>query len=307
MSFSATMSVQLQMALMMGVGLLMRKLHLLEKSGMTSLTNILVHILLPCNIIYAALQMDHSALSALLWVFFISIAQQSFTYGISLLLWRRYPREKKAVLRYCLQFSNCGFVGPPVVQSFFGAAALVYSAIYNAPINYFQWTVGCAPFMGGANCSRRELWRCILLHPCVISACIGILFMFIAVPVPAFIENTLASFSNCLAGLSMLLVGGILADANVRGLFQRDVVLVSLFRTLVVPLVIVLCTLPLPVPGFAVRSSAMLAGMPIGSMAAILALNYNCDDVLASSCIVFSTALSLFTIPVVYYGTMFLA
>ena len=57
----------------------------------------------------------------------------------------------------------------------------------------------------------------------------------------------------------MLLVGGILADANVRGLFQRDVVLVSLFRTLVVPLVIVLCTLPLPVPAFAVRTSAMLA------------------------------------------------
>lgn len=306
MTFSATVSVQLQMALMMGIGLVIRKLHLLEKEGMTSLTNILVNVLLPCNILYAALQMDHSALAALLWVFFISIGQQAFTYGVSLLLWRGYPREQKAVLRYCLQFSNCGFVGPPVVQNFFGTAALVYSAIYNAPINYFQWTVGCAPFMDGKYCSRRELWRRILLHPCVISACVGILLMFVTVSVPAFVANVLSSFSNCLSGLSMLLVGGILADTNIRGLLCRDVIFVSLFRTLVVPFIIVLCTLSLPVPGFAVRTSAMLAGMPIGSMAAILSLNYSCDDVLASNCIVFSTALSLFTIPVVYYGTMFL-
>ncbi|NLI60458.1 MAG: AEC family transporter, partial [Clostridiales bacterium] len=51
----------------------------------------------------------------------------AFALGIHLLavflgqfLFRRYPKEKQSVLKFTLVFSNCGFMGFPVLESLFG-------------------------------------------------------------------------------------------------------------------------------------------------------------------------------------------
>ena len=50
----------------------------------------------------------------------------AFALGIHLLavflgqfLFRRYPKEKQSVLKFTLVFSNCGFMGFPVLESLF--------------------------------------------------------------------------------------------------------------------------------------------------------------------------------------------
>ena len=95
-------------------------------------------------------------------------------------------------------------------------------------------------------------------------------------------------------------MGSLLAEADLKSLFQKDVVLTSLARLLLVPLFVVLVSIPMKLPALAVEVSATQAGMPIGSMAAVLAHTYHCDDALASNCVVFSTVLSLVTVPLLY-------
>ncbi|MGE4276484.1 MAG: AEC family transporter [Lawsonibacter sp.] len=306
MSMFTLCSVQAQMFLMMAVGLAARKCGVITQEGRRCLSQLVMTILLPCNVAYAYFGKDLSVFSNLVWVLAISVFQQLFTYGLSLLLWRGYPKEKQAVLRYSIQFSNSGFIGLPVTESFYGSQGLVYACVFTLPINLFMWTTGLPAFIGG-RCDWRVIAKKVLLHPCMIASYAGFFILLFPVPWPDFLTHSMRYFSNGLTPVSMLLVGSILADADLKSMFQKDVIFLSLIRLLVVPLVVILLCRPLGLPAMAVQVSALLAGMPIGSMAAILALSYRCDDVLASNCIVFSTVLSLVTLPMIYLFMAYLA
>ena len=299
MALSALFSAQAQMFLMLAAGLILRRLHVIRAEDTHCLSGIMMYVLLPCSVVNAYFGTDLSTFSSMSWIIVISIAQQLFTYVLSLFFWRSYPREKRAVLRYGLQFSNCGFIGLPVAESLYGPSGLIYASIYNLPINVFMWTTGLGAFV-----KERSSWKNVLSHvlrhPCMVATYFGFLVMFSPFPWPDFLTGTIHHFSSALSPISMLLVGSLLAEADLKSLFQKDVVLTSLARLLLVPLFVVLVSIPMKLPALAVEVSATQAGMPIGSMAAVLAHTYRCDDALASNCVVFSTVLSLVTVPLLY-------
>lgn len=289
----------MQMFLMMAAGLLLRRCGAINEAGIRCLSDVVMKVLLPCNIICAYLGRDLSIFSRLAWVLLISTVHQLLTWGLSLLLWRSCPQEQRAVLRYGLQFSNSGFIGLPVTESFYGTEGLLCASAFILPINAFAWTVGLSAFI-----RERSSWRAVVLHtvthPCMLAAFLGFFLMLAPFPLPGCVTAAMSSFSQGLSPVALLLVGSILADADVKSIFRRDVVILSLVRLLGIPLLVWSVCRLLPMPSIAVQVSVLLTGMPIGSMTAILALSYRCDDVLASNCVVFSTLLSLVTLPVLY-------
>ena len=55
---------------------------------------------------------------------------------------------------------------------------------------------------------------------------------------PAALQETISSLGACSTPLSMLLTGAILSEVNLRELFQRQVLLFSLYRLLILPLIV---------------------------------------------------------------------
>lgn len=299
MSMSTLFASQLQMFFMMFVGLALRKFHVLTTEGSNVISNVMMDVLLPCSIISAYLGADMSLLHTMYLVVLVSIVQQVFTYLLSLLCWRSYPRYSRAVLRYSIQFSNSGFIGLPVIESFYGAEGLFFASFYTLPINVFMWCTGLPAFIRERRSVSSLLYQ-TLTHPCMVAVYCGLLVMVFPNMVPEFLKRAICSFGSGLTPISMLLVGSFLLDADLRSMFNRDVVFICLIRLFLVPAFVALIGSALPIPALAVRTSVILAGMPVGSMTAILAHTYDCDDQLAGNCIVLSTLLSLVSLPIIY-------
>lgn len=301
MSMLAIFSVQAQTILMLVVGLLLKKKGIFTETGETCVADLVVYILLPCNIILSYCGKDISIFFDLIWVLCISISHQFFTLFLSRILWRSYDYKQRAVLQYSVQFSNCGFMGMPVCQGLFGSDGLLYASVYTFPVNFFMYTVGMSPYTRGEKHDVRYVIQKVLLHPCLIAVYCGVILMCFSLELPSVLYKTMETLSGGMAPLSMLLVGALLANTDIKHLFDKDVVAVTAIRMLAMPMLIILVGKMIGLPFLTIGVSSLLSGMPIGSMAAVFALKYKCDDVLAGNCIFFSTFVSMLSIPFVMW------
>ena len=138
----------------------------------------------------------------------------------------------------------------------------------------------------------------VLLNPNIIAVELGLIRGLLALELPYSINYAIEKMGNSVAPLSMIIVGAILADVNLRNIFDKSVFLVTLIRLIVLPLVatgiISLLRLDAMISGVAL----VLTGMPVGTTTALLAAKYNADVEFASKLVFITTLLSLITVPV---------
>ena len=112
MKIDGLFDLQVMMFLLMAVGVILRKLNIVPREGTAVLTDLVLDLILPCNIISAFyMPMDCSVLIAEAEILVISILIQIFCTCISGILYRRVPKGKRMVLQYATVCSNAGFLG----------------------------------------------------------------------------------------------------------------------------------------------------------------------------------------------------
>lgn len=142
-SFSTMLNLQISIFLIMMVGLLFRKKNIITSSTRQGLSDLLINIILPCNIV-ASFDMQ---LSGEIWVMvseilIISLCVQLFVWGLSKVLYRRVPHGPREVLQYGTITSNSGFLGNPMAEGIFGEMGLLYASGGNAAHPRHQWSRG---------------------------------------------------------------------------------------------------------------------------------------------------------------------
>lgn len=293
--------VQASLFIYMAIGYVLRKRNMTSKQFRSELTNILVNILLPC-MVFDSFQQDvsmdqlMSGVAILGLSFFLSF----LAWWVGWLFFRNYPPEKAKILRYGTLIANSGFAGLPVIQGAYGGEGLFLASIYIIPNRVLMWSAGISLFTKG---EKSDFIKKVLLNPGIIAVFLGLGWMLLDLPLPGFCASAIGKLGDSTAPLSLLIVGSILADVDWRGIFERDVLLVSGVRLLLLPAVSLII---LKVIGFSSLGTAIaviLTGMPIGSTTAILAEKYGADALFASKCVFLSTLFSLITIPVL---TLFL-
>lgn len=115
--FWEMLSLQETMFLLILTGVLIKKLKIIDAAGRKMLSDLLIDVILPCNIVESFLGgmvfPDGFARNCLLAVGLSAVIQLMSIYG-SKLLFRKYPREQRSVLSYGIICSNSSFVGLPV-------------------------------------------------------------------------------------------------------------------------------------------------------------------------------------------------
>ena len=127
----------------------------------------------------------------------------------------------------------------------------------------------------------------------------GIVLMLTGWKLPAGLNGTVTALSNCNTAMSMMVIGMILADINLREFWDWTVVKYTVQRLIVIPAVVyVVCKyiLPIHLSPMVLGISVLLAGMPAGATTSILAEKYQVDSPFATKLVIFSTLLSLPTI-----------
>ena len=284
--------LQVTIFAMMAVGFCARKLNLVSAAGKKELTNLVLYLILPANIITSFLvEFSEELLRDCVVILIVSILIQAFCLFYGKLIYRRQPEDRKKNLVYATICSNSGFLGNPVAEGIYGAPGLMLASIFLIPQRIMMWSEGLSIYTESRG--GKGILKSVLTHPCVIACMIGIVLMLTRAKVPDVILTPLKTLGRCNTAMSMLVIGMILAEADLKTIIDRTILWFTLNRLILIPLVIFLALRFLPVSSLVRGDSVILAAMPAGATTSMLAAKYDRDPGFAAKLVAFSTLLSL--------------
>ncbi len=289
--------IQIEIAILVAVGFFAAKKGIFSPEARRDMTNIVIYIILPCNIFHSfetSLSPDKLMQCAI--VFVIAIGSQILYMIINKFAYNRYPLERRVVMQYATIVNNASFMGIPVIESVFGSVGSLYASIVLVPLRLFMWTSGLSLF---TKTEKKQQFKSLATHPCIWAVILGFAYLFSPVRLPGFLSGTIDVIGKCITFTSMFIVGSILSEVNLRTILNKACFYYSFIRLIAIPAitfaVLRLIGIDPIVTGVAVLSSAM----PAATMTAMLSAKYGRDSLFASKLIFVSTLLSLVTLPLI--------
>lgn len=298
MDFNKIISLQGMLFLLILTGFFARKKNIIPKTSGEVMTDLLINIILPCNIIDSfRTELDMNILVNFVKLFCLALGIQFFAIGINFFIYRNQDIEKQKVLKYVTVLSNAGFMGIAVIDGIYGSIGCMYGAISLISQRALLWSVGLAYFTNAS--SKKELIKKILTHPCLVTVYIGILIMVFQISFPEFLGGAIKSIGKTTTPFSMMLVGVILGEMkNVKNFFSKIILFFSSIRLIILPLIVFIVGKLLNFDDIIIGVQVLITGMPAASTSAILASKYNGDVDFATQCILVTSMLSMITIPI---------
>ena len=275
------------------IGALCRKLNFFTDETIQGVTKLVVNITVPCLLISNMQRpFDVAVLKNFLLTLVLSIVFLLLCIFGALVLFRSRPHAKRAVLANLLCFSNCGFMGYPIILAV-NPDWMIYAVAYNIAFIFICWTVDVSLFRRDGGIDMRR----VLLNPNLISAVIGFALFCMNLSLPAVLTEVLSMVGGLTTPLTMLLIGTRMLGLKLSEFKNRDYHYTALLRLVVLPLALYALLLPTPLPAAVKGVMFLLTAMPAGSTTSMMAELYGKDADFAARGVAYTTLLSLVTIP----------
>lgn len=294
--FETMATLQAQLFLYILAGFVLTRIGTITPAGRKSLSDLLIHFILPCNII-CSFQIDLTGgiLASCGVMIAVSLGVQLFYLLSSRVLYRGAAPGRMACLRYATVCSNAGFLGIPIIGGVYGAMGTLLTSVLLIPQRVVMWSAGLSLF---TRTDGMSVLKKLATHPCIVAVAVGFALMLAGNPaLPGPLQKALSGASSANTCLSMLVIGSILAGAEHIDLRDRMMWWYTFVRLLLIPLAVFAALSLLPVEPLVRNVMALASGMPAGSTTAILAARYDGDAPFASCLVFASTLLSLITLP----------
>ena len=288
---------QLLLFLYMICGGIISRLNIIRDDNRGVLVRLLMDVAMPMMVLNAFNKpTTREEIISSLWVMVIALAGCVVTGVIGHFLWRSQPENKRKVLMYASMFSNAGNAGLPIVSLVFGPVGVFYASMYLIPPRILQWTVGLGFFVK----PEKGGWiKNVALNPMVVMIYIGAVLMATGWQIPGVFGTAIANLGSMTGPLSMILIGATLAKMDWRKLLDKSVLLTSLLRLIVFPLLFAVALKFMNADAMTMNICVILLAMPVASNTAAMAERYGGDYVFASACVSVSTLLSVVTVPAI--------
>ena len=295
--FLKMVNTQSILFLYLAVGYYCRKKDIFTDETRSKLTDFVVLITLPC-MVFSSFRMEFSmdALVQGSMALLIATVMALVALIAGKFLFNGFKPQEKCILQYGTLVTNSGFAGLPIVSGAFGDAGLFLGSLFIIPTRILMWSAGISLFTTGG--SRWERTKKVLTNPSIIAVFVGLIWMIFQLPVPGFLDSAIHNLGSCTSPLAMALVGAILADVPIRGVWEPKALYLVLIRQIILPVLCLVALKAMHMDALTIGVSVTLSGMPIGSTTAILAQKYGADARFASKCVFISTVTSLITVPV---------
>lgn len=147
MQIESMINLQGTMFLLVIIGMILRKKNILPEQATGILTDLVLYIVLPCNII-SSFHMEFSmdTIKKFGIILLISFLIQVGCWLLCHVLYRGYPTGTKEVMQYATMVSNAGFLGNPIAEGVYGATGLMFASVYLIPPRIVMWSAGLSLF-----------------------------------------------------------------------------------------------------------------------------------------------------------------
>ena len=218
----------------------------------------------------------------------------------------RKSKPNYMIERFATIYSNCGFMGIPLVKATFGDEGVFYLTGFITVFNLFMWTHGTLMMSGqkssGFSDTAKNIGK-VLLSPAIIAIALGMVFFFTGLRLPSVVQTPLDYIGSLNTPLAMIVSGATIAKAGLlRGFKCGRVYYVQLFKLILVPAVLTLVFVPLVKLGVSltvINTILIAASAPTASATIMFSYKHGRDESYASGHFAVSTIASMGTMPLV--------
>lgn len=286
----------MKMFLILILGFFCYRIKLIDHQGNKTLSNLLLMVVNPLLIFDSFLQ---KFTPEILRGFLIAILLGFLSHFVGIAAGSLFFSKKSSpdynVEQFSCVYSNCGFMGIPLVNSIFGSQGVIYLTAYMLAFNVLSWTHGL--FLITGNASPKQMKKG-LTSPAMIGTLMGLVLFLTQLKLPSLLADTIDYITAMNTPMAMMIAGISLAETDFLGaLKNKRLYLVSAVKLLLLPLVMLGIFSLLPADSTVLCTILIATACPAATTCTMFALRYNANYQYASEIFAFSTILSLATIP----------
>ena len=295
--FSTTAQQVLTLFILLGLGFVLGKVKIITKEGSQGLVNFILYIITPAMMIYA---FQRPYVAEDMKNFIIVGLAAIVTIALMVLLGHLFIRDRsegrRRTLQFALQFTNCGYMGYPLLNALIGSTAVFFGSAYVALFNMIIWSWGVYAITG----ERRNLrLKPVLLNPGVVGAMIALVLYLLQIRLPDVLLTPLEYVADMNTPLPMVVVGYQLSHANFRRALSGASAWVTMVLCLIVsPLLTLGAVLVLHLDATVALVLVIIMSTPPAATLSLFAQRFDKDTELASSVVSVFTLASVVTMPI---------
>lgn len=287
------------MFLIILLGAVCYRVNLITKESNKKLSDLVLMLINPL-VIFISYQRKFEA--TLLKGLFISLVLAAATHVIGIIISIIVVRGKKQkedvpIERFAIIYSNCGFIGIPLVNGMFGSEGVFYITAYMTLFNLFVWTHGVIMMTGKKD--RKTILQA-LTSPSVIATLSGFILFVVRINLPDLLVETMTYVANMNTPMAMLVAGVTIAQTDIKQLITKvRVYYITFFKLIVVPIAMLLLFSLFPLPRVVLLTSVLAAACPAAATINLFSIRFEKNYLYASELFAVTTLLSIVTIPIV--------
>lgn len=204
-----------------------------------------------------------------------------------------------SIERFSAIYSNCAFMGIPLINGLYGEEGVFYLTAFYAIFNIAVWTHGVVMMKGETGVRQAAK---ALASPAIIGIVIGAMLFFLGIALPNFIKETLDYAGSMTTPLGMLVAGAAIAQSDLlKALRKGKIYWICALRLIIIPIATVGLFMLLPFDETVMGITVAAAACPTATICTMFAISYNKDSLYAGEIFAVSTILSALTLPAVMW------
>ena len=288
------------MLILIIVGIICKKTKIITDDGNKELSKLVLTVVNPI-VILMAYQTDYKPqlVKNLLIAFGLSILSYIILIVAAYLLIPQKDGRETQIERFSAIYSNCGFMGIPLVNALFGSEGIFYLTAFLTVFNLVVWTHGIILISGERN--LKNIVK-VFYSPVIISIVLGIIMFFAQIRLPDIITDSLNFISNLNTPLAMIVSGVTIADTKILKLLKKPgIYYVSFLKLILLPLILI-AVFSLFNVNEQIRITVLVAASaPAAAMCTLQCIRYEKNSLYASEIFAASTILSVVTLPIIVH------
>lgn len=276
------------------------RIKLLNQEGNRNLSNLLLMVVNPCLVI-TTYQTDYDVdlVRGLLYAFAAALAAHVIAILIARVCIRAKGNEEYALERFAAVYSNCGFMGIPLIYSVLGSEGVFYLTAYLTVFNLLTWTHGLILLEGKFTPSRLKEG---LTSPLVIATVVGMLLFFLQFRLPEVLLDSMNYLADMNTPLAMIIAGLSVAQADLKKILSNLwIYWVCFLKLLVVPLCVLVFLVVFRFEYSVAYTILIASACPTATTLTMMAIRFDKNYKYSSEIFAICTVLSIITIPIVTF------
>lgn len=286
------------MLMLIMVGVLCSKTKMISKETNKQLSVFVLQVVNPA-VIFMSYQTEYRSelVENLLLTFALSFGAFSFMITLSYIFIPKKEGRETEIERFSAVYSNCGFMGIPLINAVFGMQGVFYLTAFITMFNYFAWTHGVIMISGERN--MKNVIK-VFYSPTMIAIVLGMLTFFLRIKLPSVPLKAVGYISDLNTPLAMIVSGATIADTKVLELIKKPAVYyVCFLRLLLYPMIIAALLSPFGIEEKVRMTVVIAAAAPPAAMCTLQSIRYGKNSLYSSEIFAFGTVLSVASLPVV--------